>query len=151
MTLDLIRVSAMACAIPIPSSGEVPLPTSSISTKDLGVAIPARECRDIDEAQGLSTYRVSLHNLPSRWQMCSSSSPCRHRLTVARATNRVSYLDINVCFDGPCDPHYSPKARILRGNETPAHSHDRQQPDLPEVRTLSCTRTPDTGVIPLLP
>ena len=51
LTLDLISVSAMACAIPTPSSGEVPLPTSSISTKDLGVARPTRECRSIVEVK----------------------------------------------------------------------------------------------------
>ena len=32
----------MACAIPTPSSGDVPLPTSSISTNDLRVARPTR-------------------------------------------------------------------------------------------------------------
>jgi len=138
LTLDLISASATACAIPTPSSGEVPLPTSSISTKDLGVARPTGERRGITEAQGWNTYRVSLHNLPSHWQTCSNSSPCRHRSKAAKVVNRVSYANVNLyIYDGLGDPHYSPEARILRRNKTSTHSHDRKQPNLSEVRALS--------------
>jgi len=97
LTLDLIRVSAIACAIPTPSSGEVPLPTSSINTKDLGVTRPTGERRGTIKAQCLSTYQVSLHNLPSHWQTCSNSSPCRRRLKVVRVGNRVLCTNISLC------------------------------------------------------
>ena len=93
-TFNLISASAIACAIPTPSSGEVPLPTSSISTKDLGVARPTKKSRGTAEARGSSTYRVSLHNLPSHSQTCSNSSPCRHRLKVERAENRAPYTNV---------------------------------------------------------
>ena len=55
-----------------------------------------KEIQRIAEARSLSTYRVSLHSLPSRWQMCSDSSPCRRRLRVAKVGNRVSYTDIHL-------------------------------------------------------
>lgn len=86
----------MACAIPTPSSGDVPLPTSSISTKDLGVARPTGECRGIVGMHGLNTHRVSSRSLPSHWQTYSSSSPCCHHLKVARAGNRVSCTNIDL-------------------------------------------------------
>jgi len=35
------------------------------------------------------------------------------------------------------DPCYSPKTCILRRNKTSTHPHDRQEPNLPKVRTLS--------------
>ena len=102
-----------------------------------------KEIQGIAEAQCLSTYRVSLHNLPSRWQTCSDSSPCRHRLKVAKAGNRVPYTDIHLrfkAFKGLADPRYSPETCILCGNKTSTHPHDRQEPNLPKVRTLAYAR-----------
>lgn len=40
LTFKAINPSAMACDIPTPSLGDVPRPSSSTSTKDLGVARP---------------------------------------------------------------------------------------------------------------
>jgi hypothetical protein len=39
-TFSATNSSAMACAIPTPSIGEVPRPNSSMSTKEFGVAKP---------------------------------------------------------------------------------------------------------------
>lgn len=128
----MISASAIACAIPIPSSGEVPLPTSSISTKDLGLARPAKISRGVAEAQGLNTNQVSLHNLPSRWQTCSDSSPCRHRLKVARAGNHVSCADVYLRSNGFKRPVTHPKL---------AYSAGTKHPHIPMiVRSPTCLR-----------
>lgn len=40
LTFNLMSSSAMACAIPRPSTGDVPRPSSSTSTSVFGVAMP---------------------------------------------------------------------------------------------------------------
>lgn len=118
-TLDLISASAMAYAMPTPSSGEVPLPTSSINTKDLGVARPAREYRGIAEVRGSSTNRVSLHNLPFHWRTCSNSSPCRHHSKVVRAGSRVSCADVSMRLSNHTALITHPKLAYSAGTKHP--------------------------------
>jgi len=88
--------------------------------------------RSIAEARGPNTYQVSLHNLPSRWKTCSNSSPCRHRLKVARAGNRAPYTNISFCLTDYAIFVTHPKL---------AYSAGTKHPHIPMiVRSPTCLR-----------
>ena len=55
----------------------------------------------------------------------------------------MSYTEIHLrlnAFKRLGDPRYSPETCILRRNKASTHPHDRQEPNLPKVRTLSYAR-----------
>jgi PP-loop superfamily ATP-utilizing enzyme len=140
-TLSATNSSAIACAIPTPSVGEVPRPNSSMSTKELGVAKPVTMSKHLSEQYENNMTK----NHSARCHLTRECAQAFFQVIIVRQSSQKVIVDpVKVENKQTACSAISnignevlPKAGILGGDKRPAHRHDSEQSDLSQIRTLA--------------